>query len=76
MRVDRFREWVAGLLAQPGCRVEWWTSEDGHRNPAVHCEDGTVWFLWLVRTSPPGGDDFAQPEVIATKRVDAPKQSG
>jgi hypothetical protein len=29
--------------------------------------DGNVWVLMTVRSSPPGGEDFTQPEVIVTK---------
>ncbi|MGQ0837884.1 hypothetical protein [Actinokineospora sp.] len=37
------------------------------RDLRVTCQDGRVIFLHTVRSSPPGGDDFAASEPIVTK---------
>lgn len=72
MRCDRIKDLTFKLLSECGHpdieSVEWWTDEaSGHNNVVVHCKGNTSFYLWQVRTSPPGGDRFDQPEVIVTK---------
>lgn len=74
MRVERFKELTFDLLS--GCghpaieKVEWWTDKaSGLRNVVLHCTGDVSIYLWQVRTSPPGGDRFDQPEVIVIRRV-------
>ncbi len=74
MRVDRFKEYLRELLAGSDhpdiVRVEF-EQVPGEREGLVDLRidfaDGVSIVLAIVRTAPPAGDDFSQPEKFITK---------
>jgi hypothetical protein len=71
MWVDRFKGWFAEqLTGQPGIAAVGTYSVEGNEAPVtdlrIDGEDGVSLFLRVVRTSP-GGENYAQSEVVTIK---------
>ncbi|PPK70170.1 hypothetical protein V5P93_000952 [Actinokineospora auranticolor] len=71
MRRDRFVEHLRDLLAASGhpgiAEVGSYTINSGLQDIEIKCTDNRVIRLNITRTSPPGGDNFSEPERIVTK---------
>lgn len=68
---DRFIEHVRSLLTECGhpdiASVDTYRIDDAVSDLQITCTDGRVIKLHIVRTSPPGGDNYSQAEPIITK---------
>lgn len=68
---DRFVELVRQRLVDSGhpdiVDVEYYNIDNSVKDLRVKCSDGRTIALNIVRTSPPGGDDYKQAENIITK---------
>jgi hypothetical protein len=68
---DRFVELVRERLATSGhpdiVGVEYYDIDASVKDLRIKCSDGRTIALNIVRTSPPGGDNYNQAENIVTK---------
>lgn len=68
---DRFVEHVRTLLTECGhpdiAGVDTYRIDDSVTDLQITCVDGRVIKLNIVRSSPPAGDNYSQPEPIVTK---------
>ncbi|CRK59546.1 hypothetical protein [Alloactinosynnema sp. L-07] len=71
---DRFVQHVRDLLAESGhpeiASVDTYQIDSAVSDLKITCTDGRVFKLHIVRTSPPGGDNYKQPEPVVTKQAD------
>ncbi|MGH3863722.1 hypothetical protein [Actinokineospora sp.] len=68
---DRFVEHVRTLLSECGhpdiASVDTYQVDGSVSDLQITCTDGRVIKLNIVRTSPPSGDNYSQPEPIVVK---------
>ncbi|GAA2993359.1 hypothetical protein [Actinokineospora diospyrosa] len=71
MRRDRFVEYLREQLAAAGhpdiASIDTYAVDTKISDLRITCTDGRVISLHTTRTSPPGGDNFAEQERIVSK---------
>ncbi|MBM7772276.1 hypothetical protein JOD54_002480 [Actinokineospora baliensis] len=71
MRRDRFIEYLREQLAAAGhpgiASIDSYAVDPKVSDLRITCTDGRVISLHTTRTSPPGGDNFTEPERIVNK---------
>ncbi|SES36830.1 hypothetical protein [Actinokineospora terrae] len=71
MRRDRFVDYLREQLQAAGhpdiTSIDTYAVDKGVTDLRITCTDGRVISLHTTRLSPPGGDNFAEPEPIVTK---------
>jgi hypothetical protein len=68
---DRFVEFLRERLVDSShpdiVSVDYYNIDDSVKDLRIKCSDGRVISLNIVRSSPPAGDNYGQPEKIVTK---------